>query len=164
MSNTETEFYGIWNGHYVDSHLLRGGDVSKAGIDTLKRAGVSLVICLKNPKQDSVDDILDEQRWVLAAGMKWLHAPLDSQGICSYRDGPSKTPAILAAILAEPKRVFVGCHKGSDRTGVIVAIYRITKGATAAEALAEMKHYGASWIHFAMRQFVRNFSHQQEGD
>lgn len=156
-----SELPGIRNGHFVDEHLYRGGDVSEFGIQVLKEAGITLIICLKNAKQDSQDEIDTERRLAFAYGIEFCNAPMDSSGVFGYDDG-WKVPAILALIAKTEGRVFIHCHKGSDRTGVVVACYRITDHWSADQALNEMKRYGASYIHFGMRSFVRQFARKAE--
>lgn len=152
---SDSELAGIVNGHVVDDHLLRGGDVSLNGITTLAQLGVTRIICCKNYKDDSRQDIEAERQQAGAVSIDWVYAPLDSSGIFSYDDG-SRVQAILDSIAGTAK-AFVHCHHGSDRTGVVVACYRITKGWSLDRALDEMKHYGNSWIHFGMREFVREY-------
>jgi len=152
-----SQLIGIRNGRIVDDKLLRGGDVTPEGIDGLAARGVIRVICFKNIKQDSAEEIAIQKRYVESAGMLFTHIPMNSQGKVGYDDG-AKVPDILALIARTNGRVFVGCHKGSDRTGVVVACYRIMNGWTADQALKEMKSYGASWMHYGMRGFVKIFA------
>ena len=154
-----TDLPGIVNGHRVNGHLYRGGDVSLAGVGTLHAWGIVRVISLENAKQDSPAAIIMEHAQVEDAGMKWTNVPMDSQGILSYDDG-KKVPGILAMIEETVGPVLVHCHRGADRSGVVVACYRITKGWSADQALAEMRHYGASFIHFGMRSFVKKFARE----
>ena len=153
----ESELSGITNGHVVDGHLLRGGDVSGDGIKTLSELGCKLIICLKNRKQDSQDEIDLERRLAYAADIEFVNTPMDSSGIFSYDDG-KEVPGILELINKTEGVVLVHCHHGSDRTGVVVACYRIRHdGWSADRAITEMKKYGNSWIHFGMRAFVKGF-------
>jgi protein-tyrosine phosphatase len=152
----DSELFGIVNGHIVDEHLLRGGNVSAQGVATLVQLHVATVISLKNDKDDSAADNAAEYQQCLDAGLQWQGFPMDHSGIFSYDDS-AKAPSILEAIAAVNGKVLVHCAHGSDRTGLVVACYRIQHGWTAKAALAEMKHYGNSWIHFAMRRYVESY-------
>ncbi|HJZ67093.1 MAG TPA: hypothetical protein VKF81_03025, partial [Blastocatellia bacterium] len=48
--------------------------------------------------------------------------------------------------------------RGSDRTGTIAAVYRISQdGWTADRAIAEAKTYGMSWTEFGMRGYIADY-------
>ena len=64
------------------------------------------------------------------------------------------------AIINDPANqpVFVHCKHGADRTGTVVAIYRITHdGWSSEQALHEAKKYGLSWIQFGMKDFIKDY-------
>ncbi|MBO0722086.1 MAG: dual specificity protein phosphatase family protein, partial [Blastocatellia bacterium] len=54
--------------------------------------------------------------------------------------------------------VFVHCRRGSDRTGVIIALYRIKQdGWTAEQAIKEANLYGMGFIQFRKRQYINDY-------
>jgi tyrosine-protein phosphatase SIW14 len=54
--------------------------------------------------------------------------------------------------------VFVHCRRGADRTGTVIACYRIFHDHWQnKDALSEAKHYGMSFIETAMQHYVKNF-------
>jgi protein tyrosine/serine phosphatase len=57
------------------------------------------------------------------------------------------------------KVVFVHCERGSERTGVMIACYRMsTDGWTAEQALTEMEAFGFRRFGFGhLKRFVREF-------
>jgi tyrosine-protein phosphatase SIW14 len=58
--------------------------------------------------------------------------------------------------------VFVHCRRGADRTGTVVACYRIAHDHwTNKRAIAEAKADGMSWTEFAMQGFVGHYSAPQ---
>jgi protein tyrosine/serine phosphatase len=66
---------------------------------------------------------------------------------------------VLSLLEASPPPVFVHCEHGADRTGTIVACYRLSHdGWTAEQALAEARRYGMSAWQFGMKRFVREYS------
>lgn len=55
--------------------------------------------------------------------------------------------------------LFLHCRRGKDRTGTMVACYRVQHdGWTNAKALAEANEYGMSRAERGMRSFVLHFS------
>jgi tyrosine-protein phosphatase SIW14 len=52
----------------------------------------------------------------------------------------------------------VHCRRGADRTGTVIACYRITHdGWSNRKALQEATSYGMSWIEFGMQRYVLAF-------
>jgi protein tyrosine/serine phosphatase len=83
----------------------------------------------------------------VAAPMRGLSAPTDAQ-----------VARVLELIENGPAPVFVHCEHGADRTGTIVACYRMkTDGWSAERALVEAKTYGFSVFQIGMRHYVRNY-------
>ena len=54
--------------------------------------------------------------------------------------------------------VFVHCRRGADRTGTVIACYRITHdGWSNRRALREAASYGMSWLEIGMQRYVLGF-------
>jgi len=54
--------------------------------------------------------------------------------------------------------VFVHCSRGTDRTGVVMAVYRMeVDGWSEAEAEAEMEAFGFHEIWSQLKEFVRRY-------
>ena len=65
---------------------------------------------------------------------------------------------VLAAISNLPKPVFVHCQYGCDRTGTIIACYRIQQDHWANfRALKEAEVYGLSPFEIGMRSYILQF-------
>ena len=81
--------------------------------------------------------------------------------------GPSEEQiAAFLTLLRENagRKLFVHCKHGADRTGVMIAAYRMSaEGWTTAQALAEMRayHFHRLWLP-AMRRTVREFPQRYE--
>lgn len=57
------------------------------------------------------------------------------------------TAHFLAIMQTARKPVYVHCLDGIDRTGVVIAAYRVlTEGSSEAEAMAEMGRFGSPWV------------------
>lgn len=51
----------------------------------------------------------------------------------------------LAIARTQPKPIFVHCRSGQNRTGVMVAAYKVFDGADIEETILEMERYGGFW-------------------
>jgi protein tyrosine/serine phosphatase len=81
-----------------------------------------------------------------------------------WRGSKDQNPTQIAEILAmlrenADKQVFVNCQRGAERTGVMVACYRISADNwTVDQALDEMEEFGFRGLWFRhLKKFVREF-------
>lgn len=143
---------GIPRFHQVNEHIYRGGQPSAKSWEGLARLGVKTVIDLRPEGEHSTKA---EARAVEAAGMRYVNVPLN--GIQAPPDEKiAEALTLLDANSMAP--VFVHCRRGADRTGTVIACYRIAHDHWANQkALQEAKSYDMSWVEFAMQRYVLNF-------
>jgi len=133
----ESKFKGIPKFGEVTPMLYRGGRPSPAALEALSRLGVKVVIDLRGTDKQ-------ERRHVRALGMQYIALPWH----CPFPH--DKTFATFLAIMREnrDKKVFVHCRLGDDRTGMMIAAYRMSEqGWTAKRAAKEMRANGFSPTH-----------------
>lgn len=126
----------IKNFRAVTDWLFRGGQPDPEGIRFLKDLDVRTVISLRwNPWV-----VQAEREIIEAAGMSYESIPL------SYWSWPSDQQVRkFFSIVDDPERrpVFVHCLHGSDRTGMLIAMYRMAReGWDVDSAYAEMRACG----------------------
>lgn len=89
-------------------------------------------------------EVKKERKWVEEAGLRFFHVPMHPFF------APKETEAKRAlALITDPENqpVYVHCDRGSDRTGVVVAAYRIrVEGWSIEEAYREMRSGTATGI------------------
>jgi protein tyrosine phosphatase (PTP) superfamily phosphohydrolase (DUF442 family) len=128
---------GVPNFGEVTPNLYRGGLLSTAGLKTLADMGVAVVV-------DTRANDVSEERTAKSLGMKYVTIPWH----CPWpRD---EVFAKFLKVLRENKgkKVFVHCRLGDDRTGMMVAAYRMAEeGWTADEAMNEMRTFGFTASH-----------------
>ena len=148
----DVEAPGVPNFHQVNAHLYRGGQPADAGWSSLAKLGVKTVIDLRPGSEHS---IANEARAVEAAGMVYVSQPL--AGLSAPSDEEiSKILALLDSSAQWP--IFVHCRRGADRTGTVIACYRIAHDQMAnEEALREARSYGMSRLEVGMKHFIQNF-------
>jgi len=109
---------GIKNFHQLNEHVYRGAQPTDEGFQYLAKMGVKTVIDLREADERSQA----EEAVVTAAGMKYVNVPMT--GLT-----PPTEPEItrILGILEDDSAgaVFVHCQRGADRTGAVIAAYRI---------------------------------------
>lgn len=141
---------GVGYAAEVEPGLYRGSQPNEHGVAWLKRLGVKTVINLRRFHGAR------EQRRVEAAGMRFEHIPMEAS------DPPSQAQvARFMALTTDPalRPVFVHCAQGVDRTGTMLAVYRMERhGYSNADALAEMMAFGAHGVWRDLKAFVRAYT------
>jgi protein tyrosine/serine phosphatase len=127
--------------------VLRGAAVGKDGYATLKALGVKTVIDLRTTE--------NERKQVEAAGMTAIAIPIEMS-----RDGlkekVDRVVALMASTANQP--VYVHCRHGQDRTGIVIAAYRMKQqGWSQVAAETEMQAFGFNdvWVNF--KKFIRRY-------
>jgi len=128
---------GITNFGEVTPHLYRGGLLSGDGLKALKRLGIDIVV-------DTHANDTSEERDARALGMKYVAIPWH----CPWPKDEVFAKFLKVVHENKGKKVFVHCRLGDDRTGMMVAAYRMAEeGWTAEEAMKEMKSFGFTKSH-----------------
>jgi protein tyrosine/serine phosphatase len=139
------------NFHQVNEHLYRGAQPLSGGIRSLAGKGIKTIINLRGEDEGT----RSEEQEASAAGLRYFNVPM--RGLSRPTD--EEVEKVLA-IINDSRNwpVFVHCNHGKDRTGTIIACYRISHdGWTAARAKAEAKHYGMSWVQFGMKDYIKDY-------
>jgi protein tyrosine phosphatase (PTP) superfamily phosphohydrolase (DUF442 family) len=131
----------VRNFSQVTPQLYRGGQPNDYGFQQLKCLGVQIVVNLRHASDGAQTN---EEATVKKMGMEYV-------SISSYCRKPQdgNVARFLRLLQEHPdEKIFVHCEYGIDRTGLMIAAYRMAKdGWTAQRALAEMRSNGFNWIH-----------------
>lgn len=121
----------------VTPTLYRGGQPKKQGFETLAKSGIQIVVDLRGDRES-------EREEVTRLGMQYV--PMHWQ-CSSPRD--KIFAAFITLIRTNPrKKIFVHCRVGDDRTGMMVAAYRMAEqGWSAEKAENEMVDFGFNFVH-----------------
>ena len=149
---TADSVLGVPNFHKVDQQVYRGGQPAGIGWQSLAQLGVKTVIDLRPSGEHSTET---ERQAVMAAGMTYLNVPMN--GLHAPSDVQvSRVLALLNTPSAGP--VFIHCRRGADRTGTIIACYRMSHDNWATQrALQEAKSFGMSRFEIGMRRYVSRY-------
>ena len=134
----------------VNDTYYRGAQPVGSDYADLAKLGVKTVINLIGDAElDTREHSLVEEH-----GMRYLQIPM------STRKAPtSQQLETFLSVVNDPasQPVYVHCVGGRHRTGVMTAVYRMTKdGISGAEAFTEMKrfNYGPDFLHPEFKKFV----------
>lgn len=143
---TQLELPGVENLFRVSDDLYRGAQPEDGGFAGLAKLGIKTVVNLRS--------MHSERKQAAKAGMKyrWIKfSPLHPE---------TEDVVAFLKIMADPaaRPVFVHCHHGSDRTGMMTAFYRIVfQGWSKDAAIREMLEggYGFHSIWKNLIKFIR---------
>ena len=132
----------------VSETYYRGAQPSGQDYAGLKSLGIKTIIDL----QEYGDK--DEPAAARAAGLNYVRIGMNTRVVPTAEQLKQ-----FLAIVNDPAQqpVYVHCAGGHHRTGVMTAIYRMTKdGWSGVQAFAEMKKFGfgADWLHPEFKGFV----------
>jgi len=116
--------------------------------------GVKTVISLRQRPDERVRQSAER------AGMRYINLPMNVRGYPQADLAPR-----FLALVNDPENwpVYVHCHGGRHRTGVMTAIYRMAiEGWDVQRAYAEMRQYGfyKRWGHGPLKAYVFDYYRQ----
>ncbi len=155
VHDSKPRYEELPNFHRVNANVYRGGQPRKGGLQRLASLGVNTVINLRD--DDERADI--EGREATAAGLRYFNIPVGRFG----RPEDAEIDQVLALISAsENGTVFIHCAHGADRTGVVVAVYRISQdGWTGEQARKEATRYGMKFWQRGMKDYIIDYHRDQ---
>jgi len=143
---------GIGNFGEVTATLFRGGQPNQKGFEALKKMGVDIIVDARSGRSDQ--DSKSKEAGKL--GMKYIALPWH----CPF---PHDEPfaKFLRLMRDNPgKKVFVHCRLGDDRSGMMIAAYRMAaEGWSAGDAMLEMKFFGFSGAHHIICPRLAGYEH-----
>jgi len=139
------------NFQQVNERLYRGAQPRKGGLRRLAALGVKTVVNLR----DDDDRAVEEEREARSLGLRYFNVPVSRAG----RPSAKHIDEVMALIDAgENQPVFVHCKRGADRTGAVVAVYRITHdGWTGERALDEAEAFGIGFWQRGKKDFIKDY-------
>jgi len=128
-------------GRAAGSDTARPGEPTDTGFQELRKLGVEIVVNFRNER----GEIEAERRTVERLGLRYVSIPWGA----SHNPTSQQVADFLEVLQANPEsKIFVHCHRGADRTGTMVAAYRIAEQHWAPpQAIQEMRayHYHHFW-------------------
>jgi tyrosine-protein phosphatase SIW14 len=124
---------GISNFGEVTPHLFRGGQPKLTGYEHLKQMGIDLVVDLRLSGEAN-EKKRRQQSWHEVCLVRLVLHVAPRCRLCEIPATPTGQPR---------QEIFVHCRYGDDRTGMVIAAYRMAdEGWTPEEARKEMEKFG----------------------
>ena len=142
---------GIQNFYQVDGHVYRGAQPSNEGFGYLAKIGIKTVLDLREDDERSTA----EERVVTGLGMHYVNVPMT--GLTPPTEAQIST---ILALLEDTRTgsVFVHCKRGADRTGAVIAAYRIDHDHwDNIRALKEAMSHGMSFFQLPRQAYILKF-------
>jgi tyrosine-protein phosphatase SIW14 len=131
----------IPNLYQVEQWFYRGGRPQPDGLTKLVAMNIKTIVSLERGWFEREPDAVKQERQFAAKNnITFIHIPMHPF-FRPEREDILKTLNVIMDPANQP--VFVHCRRGSDRTGIVVAAFRIQyQGWTSGQAQNEMEHYG----------------------
>ena len=135
----DTPVVHIRNFGQVNEHIYRGGEPTEQGLRELAAIHVMLDVDLREPGEGTEA----ERRIAESLGMHYVNVPMNGFTAPSV----DQVKRVLGLMVPDDAgKMFVHCRRGKDRTGTIVACYRVQHdGWDNRKAQQEANTYGMSW-------------------
>ena len=150
---------GLPNFGSVTGALFRGGQPTQAGLKALQAMGIKTIVNFR----DEPAEAAAEKTQVESLGIRYVGIPWKG------RRGPTDAQVAQFLDLVRTNghaQIFVHCKRGSDRTGLMVAAYRVAvEHRPVAEALAEMRRFHYDWLWLPnLQRYIRSLPQLTQKD
>ena len=151
FTQTETTYKELPNFHVVNLGLYRGAQPKPGGIKRLAQLGIKTIVNLRDDDERATAEGAEAR----VEGLRYFNLPLKRLG----RPSDEQVEEVLSVIDTRRNQpVFVHCKQGVDRTGLVIACYRIVHdGWTSEQAKAEANSFGMHPWEFGMKDYIRDF-------
>lgn len=139
----------LGNFHQIDPGFYRSAQPYGDGFARLKKLGVKTILDLK-------EDPSAERRDARAVGIKVESVPMIGIVTPTFE----QVDRALDVIASAEKPLLVHCEHGQDRTGFVVAAYRVTvQHASIESAVKEAKSYGCCFVLYEdLGKYLKRYS------
>jgi len=151
VAQSEPRYDDLPNFHRVNERLYRGAQPREGGFRRLAQLGIRTVVNLRQAD----DHARADEALALAAGLGYFNVPMQRHA----RPTDEQVERVLAVVNApENQPVFVYCRRGADRTGLVIAVYRISRdGWTSGMAKAEANRNGMFMTQLEMKDYITQY-------
>jgi len=137
---SEKELRSLPNFGRVTDKLYRGGQPTSDGFKELHAMDVRIIVNFREDRAETANEKLE----VESLGMKYVGIPWSA----NHEPSSAQIVEFLDLVRSNPNtKIFVHCRRGADRTGVMIAAYRIAvEHKSVAQAVTEMRQWHYDWL------------------
>lgn len=130
---------GVRDFGQVTPTLYRGGQPTRQGLEQLAKMGINIVVDTGRSRRD--------EKLIQELGMQYVSLPW----YCPFPKDEVFARFIKLVQDNPDKKIFVHCRLGEDRTGMMIAAFRMgAQEWSAEEAMREMHDFGYRGVHHLM--------------
>ncbi|MFH1422637.1 MAG: tyrosine-protein phosphatase [Planctomycetota bacterium] len=146
------EIPGVANAAEVSKNLYRGAAPNDKGVESMKKLGIKAIIDLRTTSEYKEKAEALEIRYFSMPFHQW--------------ENPSEEMVRkYFSIISDPENqpVFIHCREGKDRTGTMIALYRIQyENWSNEDALNEAFFFGLHKIYSNLKKFILEYKPSKE--
>ncbi len=145
LAQPRNDIKGLDNFAKISDRLYRGEQPTKEGFNELKKMGIKAIVNLRC--------ITSDRASIKGLGFQYVHINVRA----SHAEDEDVIDFLKVVEDPQNAPVFVHCMHGSDRTGLMVAIYRImVQGWPQEKALAELPLFGFHEMYQNIRKYIKS--------
>jgi protein tyrosine/serine phosphatase len=146
----------------VDGDLYRGAHPHCSGYEKLSALGIRTIIDLQGTPERKARDC-EEKNQTGKFRFQFISFKISLFQTTFTGVSDKQLDRLFSIIAQAPKPIFIGCKFGEDRTGLVVALYRMKRGEmTYAEARREALYYGFEPNLCGLNQTFKRFRDPQK--
>lgn len=151
----------VCNFHQVDADLYRGGRPRPSAFPKIVELGIRTIISLEEPEYAEREKAAVEElngNMKPEARLDFIAFPIDQTEIATDGVPHDRLQDLFQQMQNARKPIFIHCYHGKDRTGAIVALYRMLRQQMShEEALEEAFHYRLSQHDEGMKNTIDRY-------
>jgi protein tyrosine/serine phosphatase len=160
----------VGNFHRVDAEMYRGGRPAYRDDVYRKFAelGIRTIINLEGGTQAKREqEVVERVNQQLAREgkppLQFVSFPIDAfAGTVLTAQSNQSMGTLFSEIAKAPKPIYLHCHLGKDRTGMVVALYRVWRGESDfTDAISEANYYHFSHWSFGLKRTLDRYREPQ---
>ena len=148
----------------VAQTLWRGARPDRLAAETLVQLGAKTVVNLELLNDDKA--AFQDANFSLteAREIGYFRAPdWEPLAVMAPKEVDEHVTRFLAIARTQPAPIYVHCRSGQNRTGIMIAAYRVFNGTPIDVAIEDMKGYGGIWFQHDAA-YVRSLTPQRRGE